>query len=294
MENWVSLNLLSIEKIITSYPDFNLRDLAVSLFNGSASLYVFIPFGEAIDSIQGPKNSLTVNLGYFDEDDEARKFSLSVWNESHIHLPGPYAVKLSRRSTSRLAEKVLSWLVSEPDERALEISSTKSLLRFVDDNGEENLILGRYPEMPNGVDADQQAIEDAILQAGHDEFPGQMYREIDQGTIKFSEFLVPAQVVEGLANGALPHNPPTSKTAGFGAQMAPHWGRGLRALINLSNRLWGENIVDRSDETTFPVNADVIREIESLGYNNRVAKDLAVAIRPDWGKAMVRKKDKQV
>ena len=283
MERWEELPLLSLARIVQERPNIDIRKLLLAIRDGELDVYFFAD--SDLIFAEEPESKLKIEWTYEDPGGPT-SIVQEVWGSSpESELSGPVVVKILDHY--QLAQILLEELFTRGTSGLIDVDFGFRPLTYTD--GVRKLVNVDTPRDPRAFNPVPKEELDRVLHSGEGPTP-LCYRERSSLNLDSWELLISEDDLTTLEGKGGTRE--QQRTPGYGAAMAPHWGEGLRKLIVLANRLWGEHAVDPTDETTFPFNTDVIQEIQAQGFNERVAKNIAVAIRPDWGKAMVRKKGK--
>ncbi|MEW5250992.1 hypothetical protein [Microbulbifer discodermiae] len=282
MKDWHSLNLISLRNLSQKDQGLDIRLLAHSLSTAQISLYTLIAenlptrfvcrnIGGSWISIEseiwektGPKHGFEA-------------FAIDEFTSKIIAEQILYDLTLSGEKSSLEGSLPCEWIGLYGSKRAVELSAIQEVM------------------FPNKATKYDETMSPYVFpKRTQDPSKGTIIVHRDYLCTLISDLLVIETAWEKLSTLKSTTTANEGKgqntTPGFEAGMAPHWGEGLRTIINLANRLWGPNSVNPNDEATFPVNTHVIAELEERGFNHRIAKELAKVIRPEWGKVISKKK----
>ncbi|WP_444919987.1 hypothetical protein ACJJID_13890 [Microbulbifer sp. CnH-101-G] len=286
MKDWYNLGLTSLNKAFKEDSQLDLHSLALAIDKGEVRIYTHLPESKLNGIYCTDSNGDFV----FVEKETWRASGFN--NESEV-------LQIDEPSSKGIANHIMVSLTSEEQFSALESALPEQWISLIDSEKAGKLVALQkmwFADWPDRSRIPKDLFDHYMGRMDFPDSPGGRF------FVKSSSLLHPSigglmvqladlQKFDGSASSDIEPNPPKSKsTPGHGAAMAPHWGEGLRTIIHLSNRMWGPHAVDPSDEDTFPLNTEVIAEFEARGFNNRIAKELAKAIRPDWGKVVSRKK----
>jgi len=136
LNNWYSLGLTPINKLIENYRQLDLESLLIAVADGQEKLYQLIPGGYSVD-IRPQKDELIDVSGLFADSlsDDIQARSSRAWIASPASQNGPLAVQLCPQGASKLAQEALLKLTVENTYQALLVEGWGLYDGLVDEDG---------------------------------------------------------------------------------------------------------------------------------------------------------------
>lgn len=284
MTSWYTLGLTSLNNAVKE-PQLDLHALALAISERKIKLHTPLPEDEP------------VKLYCVDSEGNYISVEESVWRVVGPRR-GTTVFVLDELTSRHVADQLILNIATDGQLKALQSSLPVKWVGLIDDGRAESLASIQKLVSLKWRKETKFAIEMLSCMEERTEYPasatGALIVDRDCLNATVGDLMVKAAELQTFSTATDTDNEnfekPSNSCPGHGSGMAPHWGEGLRTIINVANHLWGPHSVNPNDEDTFPANTDVIAEFESKGFNNRIAKELAKAIRPDWGKVVLRKK----
>ncbi|MFI2811188.1 hypothetical protein [Microbulbifer sp. JSM ZJ756] len=287
MINITEIDVVPLKDIAMNFPSVDFRSLLKSAISGDVSLYMFIEPGEILDRHPQFGDWLHATLNLPDINGYVSNTTLSVWPLTDDFRYGPAIIQIDPINARSIAKDLHYHLTMQGFEQCCATTIDTSVIQLLDSDGLP-VIRACSPTDNTGRPFTKNEIESAIQ---YSNFAEPTRRQaVDQYVIRKEGSIIAGNLA--VSEKCILSFIQASKTAtpGFKSGIPEHWGEGLRMLVMAANQFWDPDEVAPGREETYPYNVDVVKYFEDLGYKDRIAKEFAKCIRPDWATARRKKK----